>query len=227
MAVIAMGVQSMAVLASSHRISSELIAIQEQERTRLASDIHDHPLQVISHVLTRLETYQDNNIQGVTTQLRQVAGELRRICMGLHPPVIDYGIQMMVDDAVQKLKSRDLNLHVNPEIHLQNPDCTLPTETAAAFYHVLIEATNNIIKHAVANHVIIRVTHVDQRFHLEVIDDGRGIPDNISMIDLVVQQHLGLFGMFSRAERVGGKLTVVRNVSDRGTTVSFIFPGVS
>lgn len=227
MAVIAMGVQSMAVLASSHRISAELIAIQEKERTRLASDIHDHPLQVISHVLTRLETYQDNNIQGVTTQLRQVAGELRRICMGLHPPVIDYGIQMMVDDAVQKLKSRDPNLHVNPEIHLLDPDCTLPTEIAAAFYHVLIEATNNIVKHAAASHVVIRVAHADPFFHLEVIDDGMGIPDNISMIDLVVQQHLGLFGMFSRAQRVGGKITVNQTAQGRGTIVSFVFPGVS
>lgn len=227
MAVIAMGVQSMAVLASSHRISSELIAIQEQERTRLASDIHDQPLQVISHVLTRLETYQDNNIKTVTTQLRQVAGELRRICVGLHPPVIDYGIQMMVDDAVQKLKTRDPKLRVIPEINLLDPDCTLPTEIAAAFYHVLIEATNNIVKHAAASHVVIRVTRTDQIFHLEVVDDGLGIPDNISMIDLVAQQHLGLFGMFSRAQRVGGKLTVNRTTQGRGTIVSFVFPGVS
>src|SRR5690606_29253431 len=134
-----------------------------------------------------------------TTQLRQVAGELRRICVGLHPPVIDYGIQMMVDDAVQKLKTREPKLRVIPEINLLYPDCTLPTEIAAAFYHVLIEATNNIVKHPTASIVVIRVTRTDQIFHLEIVDDGLGIPANLAMIDLVAQQHLGLFGMFSRA----------------------------
>jgi len=227
-AVIGMAVQSIHVLTASQRVSAELVAVQERERKRLASAIHDHPLQIISHVLTRLEgpstSVGEDVVSQVAGQLRDAASELRRICQGLYPPVIDWGLQVMVEDVLEKAYSLGSRLIIRTEIQLCDPLTLLPPDTAASIYYVLLEAVNNVIKHANASSVTISVLESQSSILLSITDDGLGMPTPVSLVDLVNGHHLGLLGMFSRAERVGGTIQIRPNANGKGTTVVFSCP---
>ena len=91
-------------------------------------------------------------------------------------------------------------------------------DTEEALYRIAQEALHNVVKHAGAKQVRVEVGRVPDGVHLRVVDDGRGFDPTT-----VPDGHLGLAGMQSRAERLGGVLTVT-SVRDGGTTIDVVVP---
>jgi signal transduction histidine kinase len=95
-----------------------------------------------------------------------------------------------------------------------------PIEVEETLYRIAQEALHNVVKHAGAREVRLDVARVGEGVLLRVIDDGRGF-DPLAVPD----GHLGIAGMRSRAERLGGQLTVTASPG-RGTTIEVLVPVV-
>ena len=178
----------------------------EDERSRLARDIHDSPLQELSGVIRRLEALPGAARE--TDTLRAVAGHLRDVATSLHPPVLqDLGLAPAIEDL------RDQLLISTPEwlIGVAVDDLTRtgrpPAEVELAAYRVVQEATANAMAHSAGRSIQIRGYVTTDLVELEIKDDGRGIHDEQARIAKRAG-HFGLDSMRERAEAIGGTMSL-------------------
>lgn len=214
--VVALGERERALEALNMR----LMEVQEDERRRIALDLHDDPLQ-LAILLARHVNGEVS--QETLRRLRQIAEEiivsLRAICTGLHPPALDdFGLVAGLERLVSEIRGRsDLaaSLAVEPD-----PDSfgRLDPNLEMSLYRVAQEALNNCLKHAEASHVAVSVTRTNGRVLLQVTDDGRGCNGAATSQGGDVH-HLGILGMRERLQRWRGSLKVEPG-ADAGTVVS-------
>jgi signal transduction histidine kinase len=203
-----------------------MIELLEEERKRVARDIHDGPAQSLTNVTMRLEVTKRlmesgkvkesigeiERLQGI---LRSAINDVRRLIFDLRPSFLDRGIS----DAIQLYAERFSQITAIPvevEVCWQNPD--LPRTVAVAMFRVVQEALNNIHKHAKASYAKIVLTEDDSVYRAEVSDDGKGfvstVPSNTSY---------GLQGMKERMDLVGGRVTI-HSTPGEGTCVTCEVP---
>jgi signal transduction histidine kinase len=205
------------------RFAEQAIVAQEAERQRLAADIHDGIMQRLCSLRFHLDAAADvltEEQQFAADQLvlaRKLADltldEARAAINGLRPPVLDdLGLADSLASLARSLHGIDLVIDVE--------DCVLPDHVEIALYRVAQEALQNIVKHAQATRVWLRLARLDDRILLEISDDGRGFDaDHVVRNDTDRDGGYGLRSMSERAELIGGRLTVRSRVG-RGTTVS-------
>jgi len=183
----------------------------EEERTRLAAELHDGPIQRLTAVGYQLEEAQlllesDDGRQarelvaGVRRELYGEIGGLRRLMAALRPPVLDErGLTLALHDLLEAFERRtgirctlqgDSRIRVEPEIE-------------TVLYRVVQEAITNVAKHAHAGHVWVYLRVDDDRVDMQVNDDGIGF-DASRLNGLVGSGHFGLAGMRERVEIAGG-----------------------
>ena len=206
------------------RMLGRLVSAQEDERQRIALDIHDDTIQKLTAVGLRLDNLkrahpalaQDPQCGILTDTVQKAIRRLRTLTFELRPPALDQG---SLATALHQL------LDLDPEGPAHTIDDRLDTqpsgEAASAAYRIAQEALANIRKHAGATKVDITLASQDGGILVEVRDDGRGMPDAESVSDR--PGHVGLVSMRERAELVGGWLKI-KSAKDRGTTVSFWLP---
>jgi signal transduction histidine kinase len=148
--------------------------------------------------------------------------ELREVCAGLYPPVVEHGLELVVKEVAGRFKEA-FGLQVVLTTRLPEEDRTGP-EIAAVVYQVLSEALNNIIKHAGTREARVELYTRNGTLVLEVADEGVGsaLPA-LAAGDLFRRQHLGVVGMLDRARSVGGNLTIAHN-EPSGTKVVLEIP---
>jgi signal transduction histidine kinase len=183
----------------------------EEERTRLAAELHDGPIQRLTAVGYQLEEAQllleaDGGRQarelvaGVRKELYGEITGLRRLMAALRPPVLDErGLTLALRDLLEAFERRtgiDCTLQGDSRIRVE-PDI----ETV--LYRVVQEALTNVAKHAHATHVWVYLRVDDDRVDLQVNDDGIGF-DATRVTGLVGSGHFGLAGMRERVEIAGG-----------------------
>jgi signal transduction histidine kinase len=217
---------------SSLVMSRNLLQARDRERIQLAAAIHDDPLQRISLVtgaLDRLahhEVIQNAQLQEMVShqchELLHIGEQLRTLCSELRPPILAQGIQWAVKEVVydfQRSCSVDVQLAVTVPATYQ-----IPTTVGRAAYHVLVEALNNIRKHAQATTAWVTLTLADGCLYLTVADNGLGSAAvRLSLADLVRSQHFGLVGMHEWVNLVNGTLAI-ETQAERGTQVIAAFP---
>jgi len=193
---------------------------REAERTRLAREIHDGPLQDV-HALRLLPA--DTDLSGEATR---IARELRAIAEGLRPPALGrFGLAAALAAHAARVKERYPGVEIGLDLDEDGPQ-TLPELTRAAFFRVAQEAVTNAVEHGRAQrvHIALRLpgggvdpgatrepSSATQDLRLEVLDDGEGLPWGPRGPDLealVEGGHFGLVGMYERASAVGGTLTL-------------------
>jgi signal transduction histidine kinase len=197
------------------QFTEQVVAVQENERRRLAGDIHDG----ISQRLITLRYHLDAAARAVHTHPDHTAGQLRlareltdlaideaRAAIGgLRPPVLDdLGLAGALASLARAVPELDLTLELSEE--------RLAEHLEVALYRIAQEALQNVQKHAGANAVLVRFGRRDGEAHLEVRDDGTGFDRART------DGGYGIRGMAERAELVGGKLTV-RSRPGSGTTI--------
>jgi signal transduction histidine kinase len=193
-----------------------------QERQRLARELHDSVTQVLYSVIlyadaTRLalaadkKTEAGENLQELRTLARQAMADMRLLLFRLHPPVLEEeGLVAALQARLEAIEVR-ARLQVDLQVEGEN---TLPITIEEELYKIVLEALNNVVKHAKAEHVIVRLRFTDQHCGLTVQDDGVGF-------DVVTAQGQGGLGLRSIAERVqqiGGTL-LVESALTQGTKV--------
>jgi signal transduction histidine kinase len=184
------------VLVGEIRDRASLRAVEE-ERGRIARDLHDEPLQEIAAVIRQLDGRPDTRRE--TDLLRQAAGHLRRVTTELRPPVLDdLGLRAAIAFvAEQAAVGSALNITASIE-----PDDPLaerpPAEVEVAVFRIVQEAVDNALRHADATSIEIMARVVADEVEATVRDDGRGIADGVAR-EAMRSGHIGLASMSQRA----------------------------
>jgi two-component system sensor histidine kinase UhpB len=200
---------------------------QEEERRRLARDLHDEVNQALTAILLRLEALaQDSppeNLEEVSELkllVNQAMEELLNLARQLRPTALDdHGLMPAVEAQLKRFSARTgVEVSLNAD---GDPD-SLPEDVQTAIYRILQEALANVGRHAGATAVAVDIESDDERLELRVRDDGAGF-DPAAMTRSARADGpgagLGLSGMVERARLAGGELDV-RSAPGGGTTVT-------
>ncbi len=191
-------------------LSGRLLRAQEEERRRIALDLHDDPLQRAVLLARDLGDGPEHPVTAHDRRvLEDIIGSLRAVCAGLRPPVLDdlglvAGLEWLVDD-VRARADFAVDLLVEPGAGAAAPRLEPALETA--LYRVAQEALNNCLKHARATRVLVALHRDAGRVILRVADDGAGCcPADAPAGGRA--PHLGILGMRERLRPWGGIVAV-------------------
>jgi signal transduction histidine kinase len=219
------------------RVEQELAEVQrrlldrvEAERLELAQELHDGPIQELygltyqlsflsskldqSDAQSEISTFQER-LQKVIRSLRATSGELRPPT--LTPFGLEKAIRSHADEFLKEFPSIQLHLDLMPDEKM------LPERMRLALFRIYQVALTNVVRHAQANHVIIRLHLDSETVLLEIADDGCGFVVPERWISFAREGHLGLVGATERAEAIGGQL-VVESEPGKGTRMKVIVP---
>lgn len=206
-------------LVTSRARRESAIRAVEDERGRLAREIHDDPLQQLSGVIRRLERLPGAEAEAVA--LRKVAEGLRDVATTLHPPVLqDLGLPAAIADLGDHLKEA----HPAWKVIVDVDDVTLvdrpPADVELAAFRVIQEATANALAHSGGGSLEIGGVVATDAIDLRASDDGHSFDDDDAR-DARRAGHFGLDAMRERAESVGASLPVTRGPA--GVSVRFVW----
>jgi signal transduction histidine kinase len=214
-----------AVQSERKRVMQTVLRATEQERLRLAADLHDGPVQELTalryslnRARTRVQRGQHEEAEallaGLEVDLATGIGGLRRLMSELRPAVLDE--QGLEAALLNQARAFEAASGVACDIR-SGLDARLAPELETVLYRVTQESLNNIGKHARASRVTVSLATENGGVRLRIHDDGVGF-DPLAARELVGDGHFGLAGMRERVEMVGGRL-VVDSVPGEGTTV--------
>jgi signal transduction histidine kinase len=194
------------------RLLADIVHAQEEERRRLAGDIHDDAVQAMTAVLLRLgllgarleKPEQVSLVEELEVSIRDTIGRLRRLIAGLSPPELDRaGLAPAVRSALEQLK-----LEFQIEYSLENKLLREPgPEARTIAYRIVQEAVANTRKHANASRVDVVFESQEYGLCTSVTDDGVGF-DVEATLAVARPGHLGLKAMRERAELADGWLRI-------------------
>ncbi len=214
----------------SSEISPESVAIQaqEEERYRLAREIHDGPAQILANVALQLEYISKlavkepvrarDELTNIQKDLRLAVGEVRRFMYDLRPPALaQQGVGPAVESHCQRLAER---FGMKIGVQWQATSTMHPSHDTAVF-RIVQEALQNIVKHAQATQVEVRAVDRDGYLEVSVADNGKGFDaEQVRRLD---PKHFGLAGMRARAQQIGASLDLA-SAPDQGTTIILRVP---
>jgi two-component system, NarL family, sensor histidine kinase UhpB len=189
----------------SGRIAS---AAQEEERKRIARELHDEIGQVLTGVMLQLDDADAREA------VRHSLEDVRRIARELRPEMLD---DLGLLSALRALSNTAAHQGLRVERQLDIGELRLGPEVELAVYRVAQESLTNVMRHAQASEVLVALQQVDGALRLVVRDDGRGLPTGDG------QAGAGIAGMSERALHVGGRLTVASSPG-AGTEVRLDIP---
>ena len=200
----------------------------EEERYRLARDIHDGPAQVLANavlelqycerLLTRDPTALPAELAQLEASLRDGLVEVRRLIFDLRPPaLVEMGLSTSLRRYAEEFRQR---AHIAVTLSIPETEERLASTQEAAVFRIVQEALQNVRKHAGATHVWLRVRQRAADWVVEVSDDGNGF-----VVDYVTggRPTLGLISMRERAQAIGARFEV-SSAPGEGTTITVVVP---
>ena len=195
---------------------------QEEERKRVARDLHDEVNQALTAILLRLEALTHVAPPRLRDELKetkglanQAMGELLQLARQLRPTALDdHGFVPAIEEQLRRFKAQ---YGIATELSTDGDLDDLGSDQQLVLYRVTQEALNNIARHAGANNVAVEIARVDGHIDLEVADDGVGFDVGHEL------RGLGLDGMAERARLVDGRFEVDA-APGRGTTLRLRVP---
>lgn len=208
-----------------HRHYEELAAVHEREK--LARDLHDSVSQsmyaVAMHNAAALQLLQNGDPGGalpVINDLRKTSldalREMRLLLFELRPPMLEE--EGLVSALQARLAAVEGRAGLRTEF-ATDPDLTIPLRIAETLYWIAREALNNVLKHAAASRVRVRLTQQESCVVLEMTDDGSGLEET----KVITGDGMGLRGMKERGAAVNAVVEISSRVG-RGTTVKVVAP---
>jgi len=195
------------------QLSARLMTMQDQERRRLARELHDSTAQSLSALEMNTSLLESLASDERTRQLagetraisRQVCDELRNISYLLHPPLLEEaGLVFAVRWFTEGFTKRN-NIPVFLDLPAEFP--RLDDDSETALFRIVQETLSNIYRHAGATKAWITLRRQsDESVSMEVRDNGEGLPEGFS---LAQSSGVGLAGMRERMKQLGGSLEVV------------------
>lgn len=212
-------------------LSRELQKAEEKERRRLSRELHDEFGQLLSALRLSLARVKEEvgkysstkgmvlrkNVMAATRTADRLFASLRALVRGLRPAILDeFGFIAALQSMAEEIREGtglDCRLSVRPK----GIDSIVGQELAGTLYRIVQELVTNVVRHAKATRVDIRLHYRERRITLVVKDNGRGGRFTVS------KPGYGLRGIGERTELLGGQVEI-RSSRGRGTTVSVTIP---
>ncbi len=215
-------------------LSGQLLHLQDQERRRIARELHDSAGQILAALGMNLSLVGSENgniapraakaIQESVGLVQELSRELRTISHLLHPPLLDEvglasGLRSYLEGFTERSKIR-------VDLELPEDLGRLQQDLETAIFRIVQECLTNIHRHSGSPVARIRISRSDSQVSLEVEDRGKGIPsEKREALDSGGTPGVGIRGMRERLRQLGGTLEI--NSSGRGTVVVARLPVVS
>ncbi len=213
-------------------IGLKIILAQEDERKRIAREIHDGPAQSLANLVMRTEIAErmlDTNdlnmirseLNDLKNQVRLGLGEIRKIIFNLRPMALDDlglvpTLRKFVQDFEEKTKIRAV-------FETTGKEKRLASAMEAAMYRLAQEAFNNAFKHAEPTYVLLELVFQEDTVQLQITDNGKGFFVDQVESKARVHSQFGLVGMRERVELLQGKIEI-ESAPGTGTKIKIEVP---
>jgi two-component system sensor histidine kinase DegS len=215
-------------LQNAQIMGAQIIRSQEEERRRVARDIHDGPAQAMANIVFRAEVCErliDTDVERAKLELRQLRehiretlGEIRKIIFDLRPMALDdLGLVPTIRGVLENFRNQQ---GIFTEVTVTGRERRLESHIEIGLFRVAQEALNNVVKHAQASTVRVRIEFAPAGVTLVIEDDGKGFD---SSNEESPDGHFGLMGMRERLQLLQGKF-VIKSTLGKGTRVMITAP---
>jgi signal transduction histidine kinase len=203
---------------------------QEEERLRLARDLHDDTLQALIALKQRIQLAEltgqhapadSSRLKAIGEMADDTIQNLRRVTRGLRPIYLE---DLGVAPALEMLVKEADRLHP-AELHFsrRGQERRFPPETELALFRIAQEALNNSLRHSSATQAGVDIHFRKAETELRIWDDGIGFTVPESPAGFTPQGHYGLLGLYERAEMIGARLSI-QSSADGGTVITINYP---
>ncbi len=210
------------------QLTGRLLKSQDDERRRLARELHDSTGQMLAALKINLDlaSAQTNGadpeikrlVEDCISITEEMSRQLRTISYLLHPPLLDEtGLRSALRWYTEGFAQRSgilVNLEISPEF------CRLPHDLEIAMFRVVQESLTNIHRHSGSTTAVIQLTQNAERVQLEVIDNGIGLPGGGREGKFI--PGVGIMGMRERMRQFGGNFEIVP--TEKGTAIRATVP---
>ncbi|MGB9673072.1 MAG: cache domain-containing protein [Anaerolineales bacterium] len=208
----------------------QMINAQEEERKRIARELHDETSQSLTALLVGLDTIRiaaqvdidkiDSYVQNLKSITQEMLGNIHRLIANLRPSLLD---DLGLVAAIQWYGERRLEpLGINFRFEYETFRESLPPSIETILFRIVQEGATNIIRHAQASTVTVRLIQNENIILLEISDDGLGFDVQTLEAQTPAEDSLGLRGIQERAAILGGSFEVITNPG-LGTTLRVQF----
>ncbi len=196
------------------RLLQKVLTAQEEERKRIARELHDETSQSLVSAVIRLETLTasatSRDTKNMLTEAKNLAlrtiDNIHKIIFDLRPSILD---DLGLLSAIRWYAENRLGAEsIAARIEVTGVERKLPPQVEIALFRVTQEAINNIIKHAEAKNVVLSVEFAPSAIKIEIEDDGKGFDLNTVSLQPDEIRGVGLLGMKERMALIGGKLRI-------------------
>ena len=207
---------------------ARMVHIQEEERGRIAYDMHDNLMQLLTGTLLESQAALERlpsdsqpakHITVVQRLLGQIEEEVRKTIHDLHPPLLD--LTSLVPAIKRYARSYKRDWGIPCLVEVQGTPEPLPTHVEVAIYRIVREALVNVRLHSGAREARVLLDYRPSSLRVTIQDDGRGFGAEEALAE--PGEHLGLIGMRERAQSLHGRLEI-RSVLGQGTVVEVEVP---
>ncbi len=211
-------------------IGLKIILAQEEERKRIAREIHDGPAQLLANLVLRTEIVErmlvkqefkmvQDEIVDLKGQVRASLEEIRKVIFNLRPMALDDlglipTLRKFIYDFEEKMRIRTL-------LETRGKEHRLSSAMEAAIYRLVQEALTNVAKHAEASYVVVEITYQAQMVKIVVQDNGCGL--RLDQLEKKSKDHFGIIGMRERVELLDGRMEIDSVLND-GTKIIIHIP---
>ncbi len=209
----------------------KVIVAQEEERRRVARELHDETSQTLTAVSVGLEAairapaHSADQVKERLIPIKALSTgmleEVQRMVRDLRPSLLDDIGLISAIDWYSEMRLKQLGMQVNLEIG--GTERRLPTEVETTIFRLAQEAISNVAKHSGAENVNIALDFRDKSVIVEIEDDGRGFDDREALAPNPNNGSFGLVGMYERIDLFGGKLLIDSRPGE-GTSVRIELP---
>ncbi len=211
-----------------HQLSGRLLELQDDERRRIARELHDTTAQNLAALSMNLHLIRENDLdfrarQAIVESIaltERSTHEIRTLSYLLHPPLLDeLGLMSALRSYTAGFTQRSGIL-----VELKTDEIgRLPRDIEITLFRIVQEALTNVHRHSGSQRAEIRVVRDPREVRLHVADFGRGVPDDVlNMIGESGSLGVGIAGMRERAGQLGGQLKMASSSS--GTTITVVLP---
>jgi signal transduction histidine kinase len=229
MAVMARRIQS--AQQSLRRYIGRVTYAQEEERRRLAQDLHDETIQDLIALDQKIqlagrsrnpeEGPRTPGLEAIHREAQKAIQKVRRLSRALRPAYLeDLGLLPALEALAGDVGS---SIGIPISVRAEGSQSPLPREADLAVYRIVQEALANVARHAAAHHVWITLRYRREELLVNVKDDGAGFAPPLETADLSRSGHFGLIGMQERAQYIGARLEV-HSRPGKGTRITLYLP---
>jgi two-component system sensor histidine kinase DegS len=210
----------------------KIVLAQEEERKRIAREIHDGLAQTMANVVLRSEIAErmlgmqqypavKEELVDLKGQVRGSLEEVRKIIFNLRPMALDdLGLTPTLRKYIQDFEDKT---KVHTKLDIIGREARLPSGMEVAIFRLVQECFTNVLKHSNASSVTLEITFQKQMVKITIQDNGIGFDVDYTEAKASVGNHFGLMGMRERVELLEGRMDI-ESAKGEGTRVSMLIP---